>query len=72
MLSMILVASDRVLIGCLKETDRLHQYLILEQPSDWRRCREECNDRRMKVCAVIVIFLLCVSIFIHFRSLFIQ
>ena len=45
----ILVSPDRVSLGCLKDDQRLHEYIIPETYDDWRQCREECNNRRMKV-----------------------
>lgn len=44
-----LVSPDRVSLGCVKDDDRLHQYVIPETYPDWKQCREECNNRRMKV-----------------------
>jgi hypothetical protein len=46
---MILVSPDRVSMGCLKENDRVHQYIIPEKYDKWQQCREECDHRRMKV-----------------------
>ncbi|CAF0876615.1 unnamed protein product [Rotaria sp. Silwood1] len=43
------ISSDRVSLGCLKENDRVHQYIIPEQYDKWQQCREACYDRRMKV-----------------------
>ncbi|CAF4229923.1 unnamed protein product, partial [Rotaria sp. Silwood2] len=43
------VSSDRVSMGCLKENDRVHQYIIPEQYDTWQQCREACYNRRMKV-----------------------
>ena len=36
-------------MGCLKDNDRLHQYVIPETFDKWQTCRKECENRRMKV-----------------------
>jgi len=46
---MILVSPDRVSMGCLKDNDRVHQYIIPEKYDKWQQCREECDRRRMKI-----------------------
>ncbi|CAF1487008.1 unnamed protein product [Rotaria magnacalcarata] len=43
------VSTDRVSLGCLKENDRVHQYMIPEQYDKWQQCREDCHQRRMKI-----------------------
>jgi hypothetical protein len=45
----LLVPSDVVLLGCLKEIDRIHQYIIPNIFDNWQSCREECYHRGMKV-----------------------
>jgi hypothetical protein len=36
-------------MGCLKENDRVHEYIIPEKYDQWQECRKECSNRRMKV-----------------------
>ncbi|CAF3946958.1 unnamed protein product [Adineta steineri] len=43
------VPSDRVSLGCLKEIDMIHQYIIPEKYDKWQQCRAECRERRMKI-----------------------
>lgn len=37
-------------MGCVKENDLIHQYIIPEKYEKWQECRKECDSRRMKVC----------------------
>jgi hypothetical protein len=36
-------------MGCLKDNDRIHQYIIPDKYDKWQECRKECDNRRMKV-----------------------
>jgi hypothetical protein len=68
--NLFLVSPDRVSLGCLKDNDRVHQYMIPEKYKNWQECREECNNRRMKVDSFIFPLNLCIS-FVFDRLLFI-
>ena len=50
------VSPERVSLGCVKENDLIHQYIIPEKYDKWQECRKECDDRRMKVRSVIMRF----------------
>jgi hypothetical protein len=38
-----------ILLGCLKDNERTHQYIIPETFDNWKSCRDECYNREMKV-----------------------
>ncbi|CAF3926750.1 unnamed protein product [Rotaria sp. Silwood2] len=43
------VSLDVISLGCLKNNDRMHQYIIAETFDKWKLCRDECYNRKMKI-----------------------
>ncbi|CAF0748743.1 unnamed protein product [Adineta steineri] len=43
------VSPKTVTLGCLNDNDRTHQYIIPENYNNWKLCRNECHNRRMKI-----------------------
>ncbi|CAF4659905.1 unnamed protein product, partial [Rotaria sp. Silwood1] len=43
------VSLDIISLGCVKNNDRIHQYIIAEVLDNWKLCRDECYNRKMNI-----------------------
>ncbi|CAF4701930.1 unnamed protein product [Rotaria sp. Silwood1] len=43
------VSLDIISLGCVKNNDRIHQYIIAEVLDNWKLCRDECYSRKMNI-----------------------